>query len=357
MARSFTPESLQLPVVPHRLPASSSQIEFATNLGRYLEEHSFDVVHDMGVGWHGDVLQPHSGCMESLYLRSLAAWPLAMRPAKYALDALSSRKRRHRQLERLKFGPGGSLVVAISQRIAKDLEQRYAVVPERIRLVRHGVNLERFAQVAPAERERTRASLAIRAGELVGMFIAKNLRLKGIQPLLRAMASTTGRQAKLRMMIVGGKRNSPWRSYARLLGVEKRVIWIEPVGDAAPLYAAADFLVHPTFYDAFGLVVLEAAATGLPVITTRNNNGVAELLEHGKSALLIDSASNHAELAVALGQMGDAALRERLGSAARQFALRHKFERNVEEIVALYEEVASRKAGHGSAVSHPRRAA
>ena len=73
-------------------------------------------------------------------------------------------------------------------------------------------------------------------------------------------------------------------------------------------YFAADFFVHPTFYDPCSLVVLEALACGLPVITTRYN-GAAEVLHPPREGFVIDDPHDLDQLAGAMKQLLDPARR------------------------------------------------
>jgi glycosyltransferase involved in cell wall biosynthesis len=109
-----------------------------------------------------------------------------------------------------------------------------------------------------------------------------------------------------------------------------------------PYYAAADIYVQPTFYDSFGLTALEAAACGLPVITSRSA-GVSELVRDGREGYVLPDPADDASLAERLHAMLDPAARRAMGNAARQLAQEHTFARNCEEIVALYREVTQRR--------------
>ena len=127
---------------------------------------------------------------------------------------------------------------------------------------------------------------------------------------------------------------------ARRWGVGDKVTFVGPVNDVAAYYAAADLYVHPTFYDTCSLVVLEAAASGLPLITTRIN-GAAELLTDGIDSILLSDPADVTRLCAALKTLLDPAGRRRMGEAARQTALRHPFRRNVDQLLAIYREVGT----------------
>ena len=95
---------------------------------------------------------------------------------------------------------------------------------------------------------------------------------------------------------------------AARLGVGAAVEFVGPVEHTLPYYAAADIYIHPTIYDTCSLVVLEAAACGLPVVTTRCN-GAAELFHDGVDVLLASDPADAEELAGRVQLLMDAAAR------------------------------------------------
>ena len=126
------------------------------------------------------------------------------------------------------------------------------------------------------------------------------------------------------------------------------VLFAGRVEDPLPFYAAADFYVHPTYYDPCSLVLLEAAACGLPLITSRFN-GASEMFNEGQDMLLVDDPSDDRELAAAMRTMLDDDVRRRFGAAARQTVSQHSFRRNVNQILEIYREILARRDGlpHG----------
>ncbi len=82
--------------------------------------------------------------------------------------------------------------------------------------------------------------------------------------------------------------------------------------------------------------------SGLPVVTSLFN-GAGELITEGKHGFLVNDPGNAEELAEALRPLLDEHVRDRMGRAARQLAMNHSLERNCQEIVAIYEEIAGRR--------------
>jgi UDP-glucose:(heptosyl)LPS alpha-1,3-glucosyltransferase len=107
-------------------------------------------------------------------------------------------------------------------------------------------------------------------------------------------------------------------------------------------YFAADFLVHPTFYDPCSLVVLEALACGLPVITTRAN-GASELLHPPQEGYVVEDPHDHDRLACAMAQLLDPARRAARAQAARRAAEHWTFEHHYRQMLDVFAQVAARR--------------
>ncbi len=129
-------------------------------------------------------------------------------------------------------------------------------------------------------------------------------------------------------------------------GMLDRLHWLGSLARTAPAYAAADFLLHPTIYDSFGLVVAEAMAHGLPVVVTRAA-GIAELIRHGESGWIVDGEPLAGTQAAVAALAADTALRQRLGSGARAVAARRTWDDVARETLAVYEDAARERASEG----------
>jgi len=199
-------------------------------------------------------------------------------------------------------------------------------------VVWNGVDLERFRPArSAAERERVRAELGAPPEVAVWLLVGSEFHRKGLGTALRALAG--GGPGDAELWVCGGDREGPWRALAERLGVLSRVRFLGARADVERLYAAADALILPTRYDAFANVCLEAAASGLPVLTSGSNGAAAFL---GSAGLAVEDPEDAAGFAKALDALADPALRARLGAAARARAEERSWERHVAELRALY---------------------
>jgi len=169
---------------------------------------------------------------------------------------------------------------------------------------------------------------------------------KGQEVLLRAFAHIHQKYPQARLLFVGDPPpehsgyDQDLQNLARDLGMAERVHFIGFQAVTPPIFAALDLFVLASRQEAFGLVLLEAMAQGVPIIATRAG-GVPEVIENGVNGMLVNPG-DAAELAGAIERLtGDAELRGRLGGAGFR-VVRERFgiemhmialERHFEEVI------------------------
>lgn len=227
---------------------------------------------------------------------------------------------------------GADRTVALS-RIEAEWLTRLGVRPERIRVIPPGIDVAEFESI-PARATNARGPAILFVGRL-------DAAQKGLATLVRAVAQVpSGLRARLRMVGQDWGGLERTLSLARSLGIADRVDALGAVSRADLLreYARAELLVLPSRFDSFPVVVLEAMAAGLPVVATRVG-GVPEVVEEGKSGLLVPP-ENPAALAEAIGTvLSDRALGVRFGVEGRRRAVRFDWSIVAGEYVRLFTEV------------------
>lgn len=247
-----------------------------------------------------------------------------------------------RALERRQYRSNGPLVVAISDMVAQDFQDYYHFPPENLRVVRIATNPDRFDECdRPRRRLEARQQWGVTPETTVALFAGMNYRLKGLEPLLHAIRLLPPR-APFCLLVAGKPETAPFERLARRLGIEDRVRFVGYLTDMRNGYFAADFFVHPTFYDPCSHVVLEAMACGLPVITTRYN-GASELMHPPHEGHVLDNPHDHKRLAWALTQMLDPVRRLACAQAARRTAAQWTFEHHYRQMLAVFAEAVARK--------------
>src|SRR5205823_4033982 len=190
----------------------------------------------------------------------------------------------------------------------------------------NGVDVTRFdPQTRLQRRSAARCELNLAPEAFVLLLIGNDWRNKGLQTLIEALSE--GRDLPLRVLVVGQDDVKPFEATLRGLGLPDRVTFLAPSEDVMQFYAAADAYTGPSLEDAYGLPVMEAMASGLPVIASVNA-GVSEVIKDGLNGLLLSEATNFMELAGLIRRVvGDRSLREQLAEnaviTARQCTLDH----------------------------------
>jgi UDP-glucose:(heptosyl)LPS alpha-1,3-glucosyltransferase len=347
ISQAFGNDALPDSIVRHTVPPTISRQAFAAVAEQTVRQLGLDLTHDMGGGWAFDIFQPHGGSQSAWENRRLDFLPPWVRGLKRPIDGLLPRRRdmsAHWQKQCAAMRQSEATIVALSSVVADHFVDLDGMHPAQVEVVHNGVDCERFS---PAYREIYRSAVRQRLGIdediVVLLLAAHNFRLKGAPELLRVASQLVANDRRVHVLIAGGKRLGFWCRYAAQLKLAGRATFLGTVTNMVPYFAAADAYVHPTYYDPCSLVLLEAAASGLPIVTTRRFNGAAELFRDRDEILKIKDPNDQEALFECVDALFDERYRQQLGQAARRVALRNTIELNVAKIVGLYRDRAPRR--------------
>lgn len=228
------------------------------------------------------------------------------------------------------------LLCAVSDGVASELAAEFPRMRTAVRAIPNGVDTERFSP-DPAARSLMRAQLGLGEADRLALFVGGDWERKGLAAAVNALARATG----WRLAVAGRGQPDPMLAWAREAGTADRLHFLGPVRDMPRLYAAADAFVMPTSYEAFPLVALEAAASGLPLLVTRVN-GVTEMLDEGRNGWFITADGD--DIAARLNRLSaDPALATAMGERARATAAAYTWDAMAERYESLYAELNLRK--------------
>lgn len=217
-------------------------------------------------------------------------------------------------LETAYFRARSPRVIAVSDNVAADLTRLYGVDDDHIVVIPNGYDPH---QCSPSRtrtlRDEMRAAIGLGPDDVALLLIANEWHRKGLKVLLEAAAALNDRRAHI--VLVGRLAPEAFTGQIQRLGLAERVHYCGPTGDVGRYYAAADLFVLPTQYEAFGSVVVEALASGLPVITTARA-GAAAAVRPGRNGLLQRDPDDVEELASLLREGLDGASRDSWRRAA-----------------------------------------
>ncbi len=187
--------------------------------------------------------------------------------------------------------------IATSNAVRAALLQRGESTPERCSVIPHGISAPLPAE--PSERVSDRCDLGVKSGQML-IFCASRLEAeKGVDILAEAFATLAGEFPNSVVLVAGdGSQRPQLEALLRARGISDRFRLLGFRTDVQTLMARADIMVLPSLKEAFGLVLVEAMAAGLPVVATMSG-GPAEIVIDGESGLLI-ALSDPAALANAL---------------------------------------------------------
>ena len=228
---------------------------------------------------------------------------------------------------------------------AEQLVRLYGAERERIELVPPGVI---HAFFSPGDRAGARAALGLAADRPVLLFVGRIQPLKGLDVAIGALAALDRDDAQL--VVVGGPSgiDGPVEAakdglLADELGVADRITWVPPRAHhlLSTYYRAADVCVVPSRSESFGLVALESAACGTPVVASAVG-GLTTLVDHGLTGYLVDDREPEAFAAPIDAILDDPARAAAMGQRAAQRAQGYTWSTTAGRLRRLYADLSSR---------------
>lgn len=224
--------------------------------------------------------------------------------------------------------------------------QHYDAAAENIVVVSPGADVELFNPGNDRATERSRRQLGVPLYTKVIAFVGRLQEFKGPQVLIRAVAELFARDPErdLRVLISGGPSGAnatpeSYRELAAELGVERKIRFLDPrpPEELVSIYQAADIVAVPSYNESFGLVAMEAQATGTPVVAARVG-GLPVAVAEGETGLLVDG-HDPVDWADTLAQLlDDDDTRIRMGEDAVAHAANFSWSATAEQLAGVYSE-------------------
>jgi UDP-glucose:(heptosyl)LPS alpha-1,3-glucosyltransferase len=239
-------------------------------------------------------------------------------------------------------------IVAVSERVRRQLKEYHHVPDERIVTIPNGINLARFFPSDASSRTETRRSLGVSQDVPLLLFVGNQYRLKGLEFAIRALAEM---KTSAVLLVVGNDSATSFKRLAEKLGVSERVIFAGSRSDLPRIYPAADALVLPTLYETFALVCLEAMASGLPVLASPVG-GIEDYLRDGENGFYIKRDAK--DIAVKLDRLlNDATLHARIRERGLATAENYAWDKIAKQYLLLFEELIAERARNRSGFAVP----
>jgi len=326
-----------LPVAVNRLTSWFRNRSFAENAGKLAQAGRFDIAYGLGRSFGLDCVR----VTERLQAHWLDVY--YRNPLSRLLQGLNPRHRTLIDLEKTIYhSPDVRRIITQSRLDRKLLVEQYNVPESKIRTIYNGVDTTAFNPDMRKLGPFVRREMGIPPEVPLLVFASMDFEGKGLRSILKALASTRHRTARL--LVLGNGPEAKFKRIAHSLGVEQRTIFAGRRADISRYYGAGDLFLLPTAYEPFPNVNLEAMACGLPVMTTSTAGG-ADIIRQNENGYLISDVHAVEEMIACLdrhcGLSPDD--RQRMSDACWSTAKELPIERNIQQTLAMFEEVVREK--------------
>lgn len=244
-------------------------------------------------------------------------------------------------LERFAFRKSGR-IIAVSEKVKHELIQ-LGTHPDKVQVIHNGVDVHEFYPSDAGEKSR----MDINSGRVVGLFAGDiSGPRKNLDTVLKSMVSVP----ELELVVAGSTDRSIYPQMAKDLNIEDRVHFLGYRKDMGYLMRNVDLFIFPSRYEACSLVVLEALASGIPVVITEES-GVTEMIKNDHESIppgvILQDANDVDGLAVILNTlMQDKSYLNEMGKASREVALRNDWKKMSLTYLESYEDYLKHSGIH-----------
>ncbi|MCE0733812.1 glycosyltransferase family 4 protein [Halomonas sp. G15] len=299
---------------------------FAQAVEKHVNSADYDLVYGLGKTWTHDLLRIGGGTVH------------------HHLASMSKRQRRLKdkiaaEIEARAMAPGAYYhVVSNSWQSDREIAEAYNVPAEQRSVIHNFVDTHRFDRKRLGDHASALArELGLGGQTPVFLFLGTGYRRKGLGPTLEAFSRLD--QEAILLVVGRDSRQAQYQELAQRLGIAEKCRFLGEQSSPEHYFSLADCYVLPAYYEPFGFTILEALASGTPVITTASC-GAKEVVTP-EVATVIDRADNIEALACAMRawacRKDDASLRARCRELALTLDVEKIMAQNYQCILDVYE--------------------
>ncbi len=231
-------------------------------------------------------------------------------------------------------------VIAVSQHTAKDVTMFFEFDKERVRVVYHGVDDHFRPDIPMGSILEIKKNYRILTPQYI-LWVGTLEPRKNLLTLIEAYSKLESLHSEYTLVLGGGP---GWEyqnilTLARSLGNRIQITGYLPQEDLIPLYAGASLFVYPSFYEGFGLPLLEAMASGVPIVASKTSS-LPEVV--GDAGILVDPLSISDVSEGIRKLLKDSSLRSSFREKGIQRAKQFTWERAARETLKIYREIINR---------------
>lgn len=292
--------------------------------------HAFGATH-----FSPDIVHAHS-CHKAWFLQSIRevpflskAWLLKLlNPVHYFTIVIETIQYKFSRVQK---------VIAASKIVKDDVVRCFGVPEEKVSVVYNAVNSEEFHPKHKNSKEQVRSSLGLSSEDYVLIFVANEFKRKRLTTIVEALHKQS---SSVKLLVVGKDNPAPFQAQIQEYGLEDRIQFLGLRSDLSELYGASDLFLLPTSHDAFALVVTEAMAAGLPVITTPMA-GASEVIQNDQNGFILSDPDDSEELFRLIELIKNHKNIESIEHEARNTAERMSWQNFSSQVEEIYDELES----------------
>lgn len=325
----------KVPVIA--FPRFLKPLSFAWFAHRKLRAMDFELIHSHERVFYADVFSMH-GIPHPI-------WVTEVRKKKMSLFDRATSWIEKRMIEHGKCRS----FLPVSTLTQENYARGFSIDPSKVRVIHPGVDVARFDRTKRESRQRIRRRFNIDECDVVILFVGMNFEIKGLDRLISSIAEVKRKYpaGRIKLLVVGKGDHDKYRKLSRCAGVGEAVIfagvWKDRIEEA---YLAADMFSQLSEFDTFGLTVLEAMASSLPVIIS-DRVGAKDLVRNGINGFIV-KREDISGIASGIIFLMDEENREKFSKEARRTAIQHSWESVSEKVAAVYEELLTDRTGRKS---------
>ena len=224
------------------------------------------------------------------------------------------------------------VIIALTEDMKKEIEK---ICDREVFVIPNGIDLRNFEKLS---KENIRKKLEIANEEEIIIFVGTLRSVKGVKYLIKAMEIIIQKNIDTRLMLVGdGEDRESLEKLVKELDLEKYVsfVGIVPNKKVPEYMVASDIFVLPSLSESFGIVNLEAMASGLPIVATKVG-GLAEIIKDGENGFLVEPKNSKEIAEKVLLLLEDEEMRERISRNNKESVKKYSWESVVERLEEIY---------------------
>jgi len=229
------------------------------------------------------------------------------------------------------------LILPVSNQVKEELLDVYNISEKCIEVCHPGIEIKKFScSDTRVYREKIRKQYNLSLNDDILLFVGMNFEVKRLDLVLKAMANLSSNIiSSLKLLVVGKGNVKYYLKMAKDLGISENVIFTGVISNINEYYFASDIFILPSQFDTFGLVVLEAMASGLPVIISQMV-GAKDIIQSEINGIILPDNPTPINIADVLKSLMNHNYRKSLSQKAKKTAQKYSWDNYVNKMITIY---------------------